>query len=312
MPLDPQAQALLDQMKALGFIYEPGLTVPVARGMLAQMLATIPPGEPVARAENRVIPGPGGDLPIRIYTPQGDGPFPILVFLHTGGWLMGNLQEPLCRRITNRAGCIVLSVDYRLAPENPFPASVEDSYAATQWAARHAAEFQGDATRLAIGGDSAGANMAAAVALMARDRGGPKLALQLMMFPATDFRLNTHSMHELGNDYNVTREQMLWIRENYLPNEADWTHPLASPLLAPDLSNLPPTLLITAEYDPLRDEGEAYGKRLQAAGVSATISRYEGMIHDFPDLFEEPANRVLDEIASAIHAIKAENVGVDR
>src|SRR6266568_8883746 len=145
MPLDPQAQALLEQMKQMGFIFTPDLTPARGREMMAQFLAIRPPGEAVARVEDRLIPGPAGEIPIRIYTPHGNGPLPILVFLHTGAWVFGNLdnQEPLCRRITNRAGCIVVSVDYRLAPENPFPAAVEDSYAATQWVATLATEFQG-------------------------------------------------------------------------------------------------------------------------------------------------------------------------
>ena len=304
MPLDPQAEALLEQMKQMGFIFTPDLTPARGREMMAQFLAIRPPGEAVAKVEDRLIPGPAGEIPIRIYTPHGNGPFPILVFLHTGAWVFGNLdnQDPLCRRITNRAECSVVSVDYRLAPENPFPAAVEDSYAATQWATTHAAEFQGDPSRLAVCGDSAGGNMAAVVALMARDRGGPKLAFQLMLFPATDFTLSSPSMEELAEGYTVTKAEMLWIRDNYVPNAADWTHSLASPLLAPDLSGLPPALIITAEYDPLRDDGELYGKQLQAAGVPVRISRYDGMIHDFPDMFEEPGNRALDEIASALGA----------
>jgi acetyl esterase len=304
MPLDPQAQALLDQMKAMGFTYTPELTVTSAREMLQAMLAVRPAGEPVAHIEDRLIPGPAGEIPIRIYTPEGRGPFPVLVFLHTGGWMVGNLdcQDPLCRRITNRTGCIVVSVDYRLAPENPFPAAVEDSFEATQWAASHAAEFGGDPYRLAIVGDSAGANMAAVVALLARDRGGTKLAFQLLMFPATDFRLNTPTMEELGEGYNVTKDQMIWIRNNYLPNSADWTNPLASPLLAPDLSGLPPALIIYAEYDPLRDDAEAFAASLKEAGVPVKSSRYDGMIHDFIDLFEEPGERALAEIASALRA----------
>ena len=204
--------------------------------------------------------------------------------------------------ITNRAGCLVVAVDYRLAPEHPFPAAPEDCYAATKWAAAHAAEFGGDPARIAVGGDSAGGNMTAVVALLARERGGPKLAFQVMLFPATDFRLNTSSMQEFGEDITPTREEMLWIMKNYLPNAADVTNPLASPLLAPDLSGLPPALIITAEYDPLRDEGEAFGKRLQEAGIPTKISRYAGMIHDFPDSFEEPGNRAVDEVAAALRA----------
>ncbi len=216
----------------------------------------------------------------------------------------GNLdaQDPMCRRLTRLAECIIVSVDYRLAPEHPFPAAPEDCYAATQWVATHATEFHGDASRIAVGGDSSGANLATVVALMARERGGPKLVFQLMLFPATDFRLNTPSMEELGEGYNVTKSLMIWITDNYLPNPEDRTNPLASPLLAPDLSELPPALIITAEYDPLRDEGEAYGKRLQEAGVQTKVSRYDGMIHDFPDLLEEPGKQALAEIASALRA----------
>jgi acetyl esterase len=304
MPLDPQAQALLEQMKAMGFTYTPDLTVARARETLKAMQAVRPAGEPVAHVEDRMIPGPAGEIPIRIYTPQGSGSFPVLVFFHTGGWMVGDLdtQDPLCRRITNRAGCIVVSVDYRLAPENPFPAAVEDGYAATQWVAAHAAEFRGDPSRIGVGGDSAGGNMATVVALMARDRSDPKLVFQLLLFPATDFRLSTPSMEELSEGYNVTKPQMIWIRDNYLPDMADWTNPLASPLLAADLSSLPAALLIYAEYDPLRDEAEAYARRLKEAGVPVKASRYDGMIHDFPDLFEEPGNRALNEIASALRA----------
>src|SRR5262249_4125886 len=160
-------------------------------------------------------------LPIRIYSPQDSGSFPILVFFHTGGWQVGDLdtQDPLCRRLTNFTPCIVLAVDYRLAPEHPFPAAPEDCYAATLWAATHATRFQGDASRIAVGGDSAGGNLATVVALMARDQGGPQLALQLLICPATDFRLSSQSMEEYGEGYNVTKAQMTWTRNNYLPNE---------------------------------------------------------------------------------------------
>jgi acetyl esterase len=304
MPLHPQAQALLEQMKQMGFVYSPEMTVDRAREALQMMIAMRGTPEPVASLEDRLIPGPAGDIPIRIYSPQGNGPFPVLVFFHTGGWQGGNLdsQDPLCRRLTNVVGCIVVSVDYRLAPEHPFPAGLQDSYAATQWVASHTSEFQGDHSRIAVGGDSSGANLAAVIALMARDQGGPKLAFQLMMFPSTDFRLNTPSMEEYAHGYNVTLPMMVWIRNNYLPNPEDWTNPLASPFLASDLSGLPPALIITAEYDPLRDEGEAYGERLKESGVSLKVSRYDGMIHDFPDLFEEPGKQALAEIASALRA----------
>lgn len=302
MPLSPQAEALLEQMKMTGFAYTPDLTVDRARAMLKAMQAGRPAPEPVARVANLTIPGPGGELPIRIYSPRGSGPFPVLVFFHTGGWQVGDLdtQDSLCRRLTNLTPCIVLAVDYRLAPEHPFPAAPEDCYAATRWAATHATRFQGDAARIAVGGDSAGGNLAAVVALMARDRGGPQLALQLLICPATDFRLSSQSMEAYAEGYNVTRAQMTWTMNNYLPNAADRGHPLASPLLAPHLSGLPPALIITAEYDPLRDDGEAYGRRLEEAGGQAVVSRYDGMIHGFVDFFEEPGRQACAEIAETL------------
>jgi acetyl esterase len=305
MPLHPQAQALLDQMKAMGFVYRPEIPIAELRAKLQAMLAMRGEPEPVSKVEDRLIPGPAGEIPIRIYTPEGNGPFPVLVFFHTGGWQVGNLdtQDPTCRHLTNLARCIIVSVDYRLAPEHPFPAAPEDCYAATQWVATHAAEFEGDPTRIAIGGDSSGANLATVVAQMTRDKGDPRLAFQLLLFPGTDFRLQTPSMQELAEGYNVTKEMMLDIRSNYVPNEADWTNPLASPLLAPDLSNLPPALIITAEYDPLRDDGELYGKRLQEAGVQTTVTRYDGMIHDFPDMLGELGEPAFNQMASALRAV---------
>ncbi|MGO8949393.1 MAG: alpha/beta hydrolase [Ktedonobacterales bacterium] len=304
MPLHPEAQAYLEQMKQFNVDYNT-LTPAQGREMLKGMQAMRPAGEAVARVEDRTVPGPALPIPIRIYTPAGSGPFPVLVFLHTGAWMLGGLemQDPLCRRITNRAGCIVVSVEYRLAPEYPFPAAVEDSFAATQWVAAHAAEFGGDPARVAIGGDSAGANMATVVAIMARDQGGPALVLQMMLFPATDFRLSTPSIEEFAATYNsVSKAEMIWIIKHYLPNSADITHPLASPMLAPDLSGLPPAFIMTAEYDGLRDDGELYGQRLRQAGIPARVSRYDGMIHDFLDLFEEPGNQGVNEIAAVLRS----------
>ena len=304
MPLDPQAQAYLDQMKQFNMDYAT-LTPDVGRQMISGMLAARPAGEAVAQVEERLIPGPALPIPVRIYRPTGAGPFPVLVFLHTGAWILGglDLQDPLCRRITNRAGCLVVSVDYRLAPEHPFPAALEDSFAATQWVATHAAEFGGDPHLIAVGGDSAGGNMAAVVSIMARDQGGPPLVLQMLLFPATDFRLNTPSIEEFADSYNsVSKAEMIWIIRHYLPNAADITHPLASPMLTPDLSGLPPAFIMTAEYDGLRDDGELYGQRLRAAGVPTQVSRYDGMIHDFLDLFEEPGTRGVNEIAAALRS----------
>ncbi len=284
MPLDPQIQAYLDQMAAMNMPPIHTLTPEQVRMGIAMQLAmeNIEP-EQVARVENRTIPGPAGEIPVRIYTPQGNGPFPALVFFHGGGWVICNLDthDGICRSLANGAGCVVVSVDYRLAPEHKFPAAPEDCYAATQWVAQNAAELNVDASHIAIGGDSAGGNLTAVVAQMARDRGGPHLVFQLLIYPATDFRMNTVSIEENATGYFLTKDDMIWFTNHYLNSEEDKMNPLASPLLASDLSGLPPALIITAQYDPLRDEGELYGQKLREAGVPVTISRYEGVIHGF-------------------------------
>jgi acetyl esterase/lipase len=283
MPLDPQAQALLEQMAASNMPERDTLTPEEVRANMRAMVGVLGEGEPVARVEDRVIPGPAGPIPARIYTPTGTGPFPVLVYFHGGGWVIGDIEthDGTCRSLCNGAGCIVVSADYRLAPEHRFPAAPEDCYAATVWVARQATTFDGDASRLAVGGDSAGGNLAAVVSLMARDRGGPSLAFQVLIYPATDQRMQAPSIEENGEGYYLTTRDMVWFRGHYLANERDMADPLASPLLAPDLRGLPPALVITAEFDPLRDEGEAYGRKLAEAGVPATISRYDGMIHGF-------------------------------
>lgn len=283
MPLDPQTKAYLDQMDALQMPPLSALEPAMIRQGIAAQYADAPLGEPVANVENRTIPGPAGEIPVRIYTPEGSGPFPILVFFHGGGWVICTLDthDGQCRSLANGAGCIVVSVDYRLAPEHKFPAAPEDCYAATCWVAEHAAEIGGDASRIAVGGDSAGGNLTAVVTQMAREHGGPRLIFQLMIYPATNFTAQTPSKTENAEGYFLTLDDMLWFEGHYLRNEADKLNPLASPLLAKDLSNLPPALILTAEYDPLRDEGELYGQRLQEAGVPVIIRRYDGLIHGF-------------------------------
>ena len=257
--------------------------------------------EQVARVENRTIPGPAGEIPVRIYTPQGSGPFPALVFFHGGGWVICNLDthDGTCRSLANGAGCVVVSVDYRLAPEHKFPAAPEDCYAATQWVAKNAAELNVDASHIAIGGDSAGGNLTAVVAQMARDQGDPHLVFQLLIYPATNFRMDTPSIEENATGYFLTKDDMIWFMNHYLNGEEDKTNPLASPMLASDLSNLPPALIITAQYDPLRDEGELYGQKLKEAGVPVTISRYEGVIHGFVGSIPSDKGKLAEAEASA-------------
>ena len=263
--------------------------------------------EDVFRWEERLIPGPGGDLPIRIYTPHEPGQgeqLPILVYFHGGGFVVGSLDsyEAVCRALANRAGCIVVSVGYRLAPEHPFPAAVEDCHAALDWVAANAAELDGDPARLAVGGDSAGGNLAAVTAVQARDLGGPDLALQVLIYPATASAPDSESHHRFAEKLFLTRRTILWFYQQYLSAPEDATDPRYAPLLTPDLKGLPPALLIVAGYDPLRDEGLAYGGRLREAGVPVELSNYENMVHGFLNLGDvvDRAREAIDQVARAL------------
>ena len=304
MPLDPQTKAYLDQMVELQMPPITALSPEAIRQGIAAQFASVPPGEPVASVVNRTIPGPAGEIPVRIYTPEGSGPWPILVYFHGGGWVICSLDshDGQCRSLANGAGCIVVSIDYRLAPEHKFPAAPEDCYAATCWVAEHAAELGGDPARIAVGGDSAGGNLTAVVTQMARAQGGPRLIFQLLIYPATDFSAQTASKKENAEGYFLTLEDMHWFENHYLRDQADRLNPLASPMQAKDLSNLPPALILTAEYDPLRDEGELYGQGLQAAGVPVIIRRYNGLIHGFfgMALIVDEAKRAVKETTQTL------------
>src|SRR5919197_1091394 len=223
MPLDPEAKMLLEQVTTVVRPFDE-LSVEEARAAIATLSAAAGEGEAVARVENRTIPGPRGEIPVRIYTPAGRAPFPLLVYFHGGGWVIGNLEthDALCRHLANAASAVVVSVDYRLAPEHPFPASGEDAYAATRWVAANAAAIGGDAGRVAVGGDSAGGNLAAVVALMARDRGGPPLVFQLLVYPVTDSPAAEHpSYRENAEGYFLTRDMMHWFWNHYCERAAD-------------------------------------------------------------------------------------------
>ncbi len=306
MPLDPQARTLLDKIAAADVPPLHELTVEEAREANAKLFITKREPEAVGAVEDRVIPGPADSahpIPVRIYTPEGDGPFPVLVYLHGGGWVVGSLDthDAQCRALCTGASCVVVAVDYRLAPEHKFPAAVDDCEAAVQWVADHTAALRGDAARLAVGGDSAGGNLAAVVALRARDRGTPYLAFQLLIYPATDMHYGTPSHCENAESYLLTRDAIMWFRDQYLHSDAEVSHPEVSPLLAPSLDDLPPAFIITAEFDPLRDEGETYAARLQEAGVPVILKRYDGMIHGFFNL-----GHVLDQGQQAIADCAAE------
>ncbi len=236
----------------------------------------------VARIEDMRIPGPAGEIPMRIYTPREGSSLPILIWLHGGGWTFGNLNcfDALCTYLAHDAGCVVVSVDYRLAPRHKFPAAVDDSYAAALWIAQNAASINGDPARIAIGGGSAGGNLAAVVCLMARDRGGPHLIFQLLAYPSTNIAtLDTESYRTFAKGYGLTQLHARWFCKQYLKHPEDGTNPYASPLLAFDLGNLPPAMVLTGEYDVLRDDGEAYAERLREAGVPARLIRFAGKGH---------------------------------
>jgi acetyl esterase len=281
MPLDPQVKAFLDQLAAAPAMTEQ--TVQEARtAMRTLSVMAAPPGE---RATTRdiSIPGPAGDIPARVYTPDGDGPFPIVVFFHGGGFVIGDIEshDSICHRLARGADALVVSVDYRLAPEAQFPAAVDDCDAAVVWMHEHASELGGDASRIAVAGDSAGGNLSAVVTLRARDRGTPRLCFQLLIYPAVDITGSFPSHVENGRGYLLTSDLIDWFMNHYIPAGTDLKQADLSPWFVEDLSALPPALVITAEFDPLRDEGEAYAERLQKAGVEARAIRYDGMTHAF-------------------------------
>jgi acetyl esterase len=300
--LDPQARAFLEKMKNSGAQGFETLPVAEARKNFLAMRELAGPPEAVEKIEDRAIPdGPR----VRIYTPAGPGPKPALVYFHGGGWVLGSpdTMDAPCRRMARASGCVVVSVDYRLAPEAHFPKPLEDCYAATSYVAGHAASFGVDAGRIAVGGDSAGGNLAAAVTLMARQRGGPALAFQLLVYPATNHAFDTASYRAFGQGYGLTEAAMRWFWAQYLARPEDGQMPLASPLRA-DLHGLPPALIVTAEFDPLRDDGEAYAARLQAAGVRVQSRRYDGQLHGFFQMggVMNRGLQAIDESAAALRA----------
>ncbi len=297
MALDPQAGEFLKKLAALNAPALHELTLEQAR---RQAVPISGPIREVARIDNRRIPGPNGEIPVRIYQPAdvaATRPAPALVFFHGGGWVICNLDtyDSLCRDLALAADCVVVSVDYRLAPEHKFPAAADDAYAATVWVCDHSNELNIDPNRIAVAGDSAGGNLAAVVSLMARDRGNPAIAFQVLIYPITDYSFDTESYQANSEGYFLTRMIMEWFWEQYLECPEDGTHPYASPLRADDLSNLPPALVTTAGFDPLCDEGRAYAQRLQAAGNDTELVHYEGMIHGYvrrTDLFDRARETV--------------------
>ncbi|MEK9708336.1 MAG: alpha/beta hydrolase [Alphaproteobacteria bacterium] len=286
MGVHPQAQAVLDLLNAAPTPLK-DLPPPEARAAYDRFIVprNFDPAE-IGSVEDRMIPGPGGDMRIRIYTPEGaDGPLPGFLFIHGGGFVIGSIEsrDPQCRIICRDVGCVVISVDYRLAPEHPYPAAPDDCWAALLWTVENEAELGINASRIAVGGESAGGNLAAGLALRARETGGPTLVAQILVYPVTDmfFEQDLPSFALADEDYFLTREQMRWYWDCYLPGTTTTTDPLISPCMEQDLSNLPFTQIVTAEFDPLRDDGKRYGERLAAAGVDVEYACMPGMIHGY-------------------------------
>jgi acetyl esterase len=265
--------------------------------------------ESVAQVRDFSVRVEGGSIRLRIYRPFGDVPHPAFLHIHGGGFVHGSIDwvynAAKCTHICLNAGCVVATVDYRLAPEFPFPTAAEDCYSALRWLVEHAEELAIDPTRLAVGGESAGGNLAAVLALMTRDRGGPSISLQLLEVPVTDMsdrNLDYPSLDLFGAGYGLDRSNIEAFTNDYLPNRDDRANPYASPLRAPDLSALAPAHVLTAEFDPLRDAGEAYAQRLRDAGVKTTQRRFNGQTHGTSSLWQSwpPARAWMDEVVTAI------------
>ena len=286
MALDPQAKAVIEAAAKAGRPAYHQLAPKDARQLFRETrpLSTPVPPE-LGSVRNLNADGPQGQIPLRVYRPVGGSatPLPVYVYFHGGGWVIGDLEthDVICRQLTAASEACIISVDYRLAPEHKFPAAADDAWAATRWIVANAGALGVDATRLAVGGDSAGGNLAAVVALMARDAGGPAIALQVLIYPVTDLGAESASYDAFADGYQLTRESMRWFRAHYLGAPSDGGDWRASPLRATSLAGLPPALIVTAGFDPLRDEGEAYAARLREAGVLVDYVCFGGMIHGF-------------------------------
>lgn len=319
MALDPQVQILLDLAKkaALPEVWQ--LTPDQGREQYLMRVNKLKFSEPIFHTEDRRITGPGSDIALRIYRPRELKPaekLPVLMWFHGGGFVIGSLEthDSVCRMLANQADCIVVSVDYRLAPEAKFPAAVEDSLAALKWVALHAVEFGGDAGCIAVGGDSAGANLAAVMAIMARDAAHPKLSFQLLVYPCVAPEPETASHHKFKEGYILSRNSITWFYRQYLRSSKDVKDFRFAPLVHDDLSGLPPTLIIVAGYDPLRDEGIEYARKLIEAGNRVRLTNYEGMVHGFYLMGGalDAARRAVSESAGALREAFDNARGIDR
>ncbi|ADJ13851.1 alpha/beta hydrolase [Halalkalicoccus jeotgali] len=305
--LHPQAEELLHDLSASGVPPLYRQSVAEARDTYLELTVTDGEPEPVERVLETAFEGPNGSVPVRAYDPGDDGETPrsALVFYHGGGWVVGDLDthDLAARALANAAGCVVVSVDYRRAPEHPFPAALEDCYGALEWFADDPdLGVAIDPGRIAVGGDSAGGTLAAGVALLARDRDGPDIARQLLAYPVTDHAFDTDSYTENASGYFITRGDMERFWNEYLEVDFDGAHPYVSPLCVSDLAGVAPATVLTAGFDPLRDEGRAYADRLENAGVPVTRLEYPDMIHGFLTMLADPewdrAREAIDALAN--------------
>jgi acetyl esterase len=308
MAIDPQVQAVIEMVIRSGRPAYHQLSPKDARQLFRETRPASTPTPPeIGVVRDVVAESTAGAIPLRVYRPRGVAagvPVPALIFFHGGGWVIGDLDthDVLCRQLTAAAGIVVVAVDYRLAPESKFPAAADDAWAATRWIVAHADTLGIDARRIAVGGDSAGGNLAAVVCLQARDAGAPAIALQTLLYPVTDIGIEWPSYQQFGEGYLLTGQSMRWFIAHYLTSEreaADWR---ASPLRAPSLRGLPPALIVTAGFDPLRDEGEAYARALRDAGVRVDYVCYGGMIHGFVPMGKLIAtgNRAVSHVAASL------------
>jgi len=305
--LDPVVAQRLEKLNQRGIPPLSNLTVGEARRLSSEMAKELlGPAINVERVRDFNVPVSGVEIPIRAYVNSTRICLPALVYFHGGGWVLGDLDgvDWVCRSLTVATGCAVFSVGYRLAPESKFPTPAEDCYQVTKWLVENASTQGLDPNRVAVGGDSAGGNLAAAVCLMARDRRGPVLVHQLLIYPITNHAFNTKSYRDYANGYYLTTEDMRWFWNHYLREETDGSNPYASPLVAKNLSGLPPALVVTAGFDPLRDEGEAYSARLQEAGVNSRLIRFDSMVHGFLDFTDlKQTRQAIDESALELRRV---------
>ena len=299
--MDIQSKKVLDEVNAMDLPSMEALSPKEARKLLEEFVWHSP--IKLKAIENIEIPGPKGYIPARVYIPNGKGPFAILLYFHGGGWVFGSLDlyDPVCRALADKAGVVVVAVDYRLAPEHKFPEPLEDCFTSLKWAESHIDKFEGNGKRIIVAGDSAGGNLAASVCLLSRDRKGPIPVFQILMYPVTDFNFSTQTYNNFAKGYFVSKAEMEYFWEQYLNNPEEGENPYASPLKAKNLASLPPAMIVLAEYDLLFDEGRQYAEKLQAAGVPVVLKTYP-TIHGFIGMYNQidMGRQALDDISSQL------------